>query len=316
MANESVKLGISFSYDTIRFIEAEEWNGRLSLTSVVQAPMPKAFDFSVISDYTYVPQIADVLDKALENFGKNISRARVALDRRMALKKSFAIDKGLSEEHIRSHIEWELEQLLIAPRDEYNVGYEHSALPNSKTDVIVFAAVRKAIVNYVEEIFKKSRLTLDTVDLDIFSSIRALNAAYRENLRGATALVEFTPAGVGLTLLLDGLYALSAELPTMIDNVRFDALPMAKLALAVNGELQKIVDNVEENIRVIELDRIIFSGDIKDRSIISEIQEVRPSTAVSLVKPFDEIYKQLNIESQMLIDEHGERFLSCLGMIL
>ena len=44
MANESIKLGISFSHDTIRFIEAEEWNGKLNLTSVVQVPLPKVFE--------------------------------------------------------------------------------------------------------------------------------------------------------------------------------------------------------------------------------------------------------------------------------
>ena len=55
------------------------------------------FDFSVIGDDDYVPQIADLIDKTLENFSVNVTDAHVCIDRRLALKKNFAIDKGLIE---------------------------------------------------------------------------------------------------------------------------------------------------------------------------------------------------------------------------
>jgi len=34
------------------------------------------------------------------------------------------------------------------------------------------------------------------------------------------------------------------------------------------------------------------------------------------VEPFDHVHKQLNVESQMLIDNQAEQFMSCLGMVL
>jgi len=268
MASESIKLGISFAHDAIRFIEAEEWNGKLNLTSIVQSTLPKTFDVSIIGDHEYVPQISELIDKALDNFSSSIASASVCIDRRLALKKNFAIDKGLSNEEIRKHIEWELEQLLIAPRDEFNVDYEHSALSVSKQDVVVFVALRKAIVNFIQDIFQKSRLQLDSLDLDMFASIRALRLAESEVLSGTSALVEFGHSGIGIVFLIDGQYVLSVELPTTIGDQRFDSSPVDTLALAINKELQKLIENVEENLAVVGLDRVFFSGELKNKAVI------------------------------------------------
>ncbi|MBN1466060.1 pilus assembly protein PilM [candidate division KSB1 bacterium] len=316
MTSESIKLGISFEHDAMRFIEAEEWNGKLNLTSIVHVPLPKTFDFTVIGDHDYVPQMSALLDSSLDNFSGIISSARLCIDRRFALKKTVPVDKGLSQEEVRKHIEWELEQLLIAPRDEFNVDYEHAILANSKKDVVVFAALRKAIVNYMQDIFRKSRLRLEALDLDLFASIRALKLAEPDDLKGASALIEFSHSGVGMAILLDGIYAASTELPTQINNERFDTLTAESLAAAMNEELRRLVENVEENFRAIELERALFCGNVKNRAILEELQKLSPSVAVRLVEPFNHVHKQLNVEAQMLIDNQGERFMSCFGMVV
>ncbi|MBN1560062.1 pilus assembly protein PilM [candidate division KSB1 bacterium] len=316
MANESIKLGISFEHDAIRLIEAEEWNGKLNLTSIVLLTLPKTFDFAVIGDDEYVPQIATLLDKSLDNFSSAISNARVCIDRRLALKKTIPLDKGLSQKDILTHVEWELEQLLIAPRDEYNVDYHHVSLANSKKDVVVFAAIRKPVVHFMQDIFKKSRLSLESLDLDLFASIRALQFAASEDLSGANALIEFSRSGVGMALLIDGMYAMSAELPATIENERFDALSAESLSSAINTELQKLVEYAEENFRMIELQRAFFCGNMPNRTIMDEFQKHRSDVAVSVVEPFQHVHRQLNVESQMLIDNQGERFISCFGMVL
>lgn len=316
MVKDVIKLGISIGVEKLRFIEAEEWNSKLNVTSLVEIVLPKSFDFTIIGDQEYIPQISHLIDTSLDNFNKSISKASVCIDRRLALKKHFAIDKDLSDSDIRKHIEWELEQLLVAPRDEYNVDFVHSTFYDSKKDIVVFAALRKAILVFIREIFQKSRLSMDTLDLDLFASLRALNAAHTEHLSGATALVEFCPVGIGLTCLLDGHYAISKELPTISDGKKFNSLPTDELVLLINNELKKLIENVEENLRAVELERVFLAGEIHNRRIIDEFQKIRPEITFQLVEPFRDVHKQLNIESQKLIEEHGEQFISCLGMVL
>lgn len=316
MNNESIKLGISFSADTVRFIEAEEWNGKYNITNVVQTPLPKSFDFSIIGDQEFVPRIADLIDKTVDNFSSDISNTRVCIDRRLALKKNFAIDKGLSDKEVQDHIEWELDQVLVAPRDEYNVDFVHTSLVSARKDAVVFAAIRKAIVKYLQDIFKKSRLSLEMLDLDLFASIRALNAAYPDDLQGAAALVEFAQSGIGITFLIDGRYVFSTDIITLANGQRFDALSVDELASTIHEELQKLTENVEENFQATDLNRIYLAGTLQHKSIIDELLKLRPLVQIELAEPFRQAHKQLNIESQMLIDERGEQFMSCLGMIL
>ena len=318
MASESIKLGISISRDKIRFIEAEEWNGKINVTSVVQTTLPQMFDFSIIGDENIVPQFSSLIDKALENFNDKISSARICVDRRLAIKKTFAADKNLSEGAIRKHIEWELEQALIAPRDEYNVGFEHVSMQNSKNDVVAFAAIRKALVKYIEDIFKKSRLTLESIDLDLFASIRALNQAYADKLKGVSAMIDLSTSGIGYAILVDGLYAVSTEKSLAVDDSKFaiEDLPANELATKINEELKQLVEYLEEELNVSNLDRIFIGGEKAEREFVAKLQKLQLAASVEIVEPFNNVHRQLNIESQMLIDEQASSFMSCFGMIL
>lgn len=315
MGNESVKLAMSFSKEKIRLIEAEDWDHSIRLTSVVQIPSPGNFDFSAIGNQKRIPQFADVIDKSLENFSSNIKSAKVAIDRKFAIKKTFLVDKGFLKAEISNHIEWELEQLLIAPRDEYNVGFEHVNLPDAKYNIVVFAAIRRSVIKYIEEIFKKSRIALDSVDLDVFSSIRAVNVTLGENKKGANTILDFSDDSVGLTILYNGNYALSSELSSTLKNKRYNEQSLVELVTDIDTELKNLLSKLAENIKISALSNIFIVGEKIDQEIIPELQKKQLANAVSILNPFQNIQRQLNVESQMLIDEHSERFLPCLGML-
>jgi len=316
MTNDSIKIGISFSSEMIRLIEVERWNGKLNLTNALQIALPKSFDPLTIGDVKSIPLISDTIDKACEHLNPQIKTAKICIDRKLALKKTFAVDKGLLENEIRQHIEWELEQLLIAPRDEYNVGFEQIIFPKLKNDVVVFAAIRKAIVQYLRDIFAKSRFQLDSVDLDVFASLRTLAYAYPDKLRGITALIEFLASGIGITILYDGKYALSSEMPSVINEKKYQHLSTPELASAVRTELNKLLEHLKENLDISPLNRILVAGENADKSLVAELNQQNPEAVVAMVEPFQNAHRQLNIESQKLIDEHGECFVACFGMVL
>ena len=294
MENESLRLGICFSQDTIRFIEAEVWNSKINITGIVQLAMPSPFDYSTIGDSNLIPQFANVIDKSLENFNSSIQSAKLCFDRKLTIKKTFAVDKGLSDKEIRQHIEWELEQLLIAPRDEYNVDYEHTELPNSQHDIVVFVALRKAIVSYIEEIFIKSRLNLTALDVDLFASVRALQNAYADKLKGLSAVVEYNKSGIGFSLLLDGKYVLSEELPLLIGDNKYYDLPADDLASHSYSEIEKLVDRLQDKVPP-QLHRILVSGENAEHAILTPLEQLSHDSAVQLVEPFKNAHKQLNI---------------------
>lgn len=317
MKSESTKLGMSLSREMIRFIEAEEVSGILNIVSAVQVPLEQPFDFSMLGKENLVPRFSEKIDQSLENFSAGVKHVRLCIDRRLVLKKTFAADKNLTQDAIRKHIEWELDQALISPRDDYNVGFEHVVLQGTKNDIVVFAAIRKALVGYVENIFKKSRLTLEEIDLDLFASLRALVQAYPDKLAGVSALIECTETDIGYTILVDGQYAISTEraISTTDDKATRSDLTVSELAANVNAELTHLLEYLEEELGISTIDRIFIAGEA-ERSFASELEKLQLSASVGFAEPFNNVHRQLNIESQMLIDEQAEKFMSCFGMIL
>ncbi len=316
MVNEGVRIGIELARNKIRFIEAESWNGRLNITSVQQSDLPTQFDFTTIGDPGMISRFSETIDQACTGFDPQHRQARLCIDRRLVIKKTFAVDKDMAEADIRQHIEWELEQLLTAPRDEFNVGYEHTVLNLGRNDVVVFVAVRKALIHYLQEIFKKSRLELESVDLDLFASIRALRYAHGDVVHGTTALLEFNRSGIGITLLHDGGYVLSDELPAVINEKDYTTLPSAEVAVPLQAELHKLLQNIKDNLGILTLNRIVLAGECTDKALMSDLDHLFPRVPIIFAEPFNNSYRQLNIESQRVIDTYGQNFLSCLGMVL
>ena len=316
MANESTKLGISFAHDKIRFIEVEDVADRQKLIGISEVQIPQVFDFSVIGDQTLVPQFADIIQKELENLQCKTPIARVSLDNRLAIKKTFAVDKELSQDDIRGHVEWELEQMLVAPRHEYNVGFEHNKISRAKSNIVIFAAIRKAIVKYIQDIFSKGDLSLQALDLDTFASIRALNHAYADKLKDVCALVDVGHSNVVYTLLVDGIYAFSKEGTHIKNAEQIKDMPAEELAAIAHEELQKLLESLEENLKISSLDRVYLAGDLGTDIIAQELEKLQYPTIVSLAEPFNNIQQQLNIDSQMLIAKMAARFMPCFGMVL
>ena len=315
MTDESVKIGIEIAGDMIRFIEAELWNGKVNITNVQQMHLPCPFDYSSIGDATLIPRFAEVIDRACESFNPKSRKARACIDRRLVLKKTIEVDKGFTEDDIRQHIEWELDQLLIAPRDEFNVGFEHIILNTMQSDIIVFVAVRKALIRYLQDIFKKSRLQLESVDVDLFAALRTLAHGYGDTLKGTSALLQFNRSGIGLTVLYDGKYAFSGEVSPVINERDYSTLPSAEVVVPVQTELNRMLQRLQDRLSFPALNRIFIAGDSGDKAIVNDLEHGYPTTAVVSVNSFKNIYRQLNIESQMLIDNHSASFLSCVGMV-
>jgi len=316
MGNESLKLGISFLNDKIRFIEAEELSGFLNIISVVESDLPAMFDYSILGDESKIPQFAEIIDKTLDSLHSDVKSAKIAIDRKVAMKKTFAVDKNLTKEDVRSQIEWELEQLLIAPRDEYNAGFEHIILPpNYKNDIVVFVIIRKALVNYLVRVFQKTRLSLDMLDIDLFSSIRALKNSIRSATGGMNAMVDIGSNSIGLALMVDGNYAIASELPSTVGDKQIRDLEYAHVVSLINQELEQLavkIDNTKSNF----IEHIYLTGESCSDKVVEELTRAQTGASISVVNPFQNIHRQLNIEAEMLIEKHPERFTAAVGMML
>ena len=312
MDNESLRLGISLTQNKIRFVEAEIWNNETSLLNVTEADLDTSFEMPVIRNNDLVPRFATVIDNAVNSSSLQARTARLSLGRRFALTKAVLLDKELEESKVRQHIEWELDQYLISPRDEFNVGFEYVSPPGITQDIAIVVAVRKSVVRYIQEIFKKTVVSLDTIDLDIFSEMRALKKGADEIQHGLNAIVNISDNGLNLVLLENGHFLISSEY-LEDENDQLEGTS-SQIAQTIHRELNSLAKKMGR--QNAQISNIYFSGESVESSVLYEVGNIYNETTVRKANPFDNVHRQLNLEAEDFIQNIPEKFVASFGMVI
>jgi Tfp pilus assembly PilM family ATPase len=316
-----ILLGLTFVGKKLRAVELENSDGQSNIVTVAETPCDVPFDFSSIGSNENIPRFARAVNALVDEAGVRAKIALFALERRMVLTKKLKVDEGLSETEVKQHIEWELEQLLISSRDEYNVAFDRLGPCEEKFENIILVAVRKKIIEYLREIFSKTALKLSTVDVDLFAAIRTLSKSLvgGPHGHGLSALVDFNNRGIDFALIQNGLYLSSSELSASAfeENSAYPSEGEPEdIARMVNEEMDRLVSSSFEHGEPPRLQSIALYGDYVDKNVLKILQEQRGETRVDFADPFSSVHLRLNAEAELLTKEHPEKFLVSVGMVL
>ncbi len=307
-------LGLHFFGNKFRIIEAEQ-AGHFRITKASETLFETPFDFYAIGNEDLVPQFAGAINNAVEN--KIIAqKSLVALERRMVIMKHLIVDKNISGTDLKQHIEWELEQLLISSRDEYNVGFERTANLGNEFASVTVVAVRKSIIQYLKNIFKATPLDLTRVDIDLFSAIKTLMYNYPEARSGLCAFVDLQDKGIDVVLTYDKQYLVSGEISDFSKDLSYSNAGHEEIAILVNDELLKLLNSLDSQSDELAPNSIFIAGKKAEAGIVPYLQNLQHESFISFVDPFHSVEKQLDTESTDVIKKNPDRFLSGLGLLL
>ncbi|MBN1542421.1 pilus assembly protein PilM [candidate division KSB1 bacterium] len=310
-------LGLHLAGKNLRVIEAENNAGRVAVRSVSERLFQTPFDLRVIGAEESIPAFAGAINQILDQKSIRTTTAALALDRRMLLFKKIKIDRGLSETQIRDQIEWEIEQLLIVPRSNYNIGHERLGGYGNQYERLLIAAIRKDVIRYLNDIFVRTPLTLKTVDIDLMASIRALYASEGKRPDMLSALVDFNEYGIDLTLIKDGKYAASTEMSVQSGlGSRVPEGGAEQIAKAISDELNQLIDHLSDELVSKSIESIYLSGDQADVEVIPHLQGLQETADIRFADPFENFSLYLEAETDALVKNKPEKFLATAGMIV
>jgi Tfp pilus assembly PilM family ATPase len=311
-----IRLGLHLVGKNLRMIEAEKNGERLAIRTVSERILSVPFDLRAIGNEANAALFAGAINQMLDQKAIRTTTVSLALDRRMLFFKKIKLDQGLSETQVRDHVEWEIEQMLILPRNNYNIGHERLGDYGHQYNRLLIAAVRKDVINYLNEIFSHTPLTLQVVDLDILSSIRALYASENRRPDMLSALVDFNEYGIDLPLIKDGKFAESTELPAsaaaatkIVDN---GAEPVAH---TISDALNHLMEQMDEDTVTKSLESIYLCGDQADVEVIPHLQGLQDTADIRFADPFEHFNLYLEAETDPLVKNKPEKFLATAGMV-
>jgi Tfp pilus assembly PilM family ATPase len=318
IAPNNIKLGLSFSGKVIRMVEAQKMAETLQIMNVAERAIETPFDFYSIENHDLIPIFANYISSLTNEAAIQGKKVSFALERRMAIIKRLIVDRDLSEINLRRHIEWELEQLLISPRDEYNVGFERMATLHRDYLNVVVVAVRKSIIEYLKKIFSQTTLDLANVDIDIFAMAKGIQGHFGKVPKGLIALIDLNDQAIDFTFVNDGIYIFSSELAVFQINQKsiiYSNHNPEQITQIIAEELEKLLAQIKNGAINTNPDYILLTGEKANLEYISFLRKLYKEIPIDFANPFQKVELHLSVAAESLATKKANNFLVNTGLI-
>lgn len=283
-------IGISIRENQLRMTEALTQGNQTRVVRVARGVTRFPFAFSILADRANIKSLAEDINRLYETTGFKSSYASLCLDSEKVLIKKIPVDSTLKDSEIKEHVYWEISQFMINPIESFVVDYEVLILPEhvAPENFVIVVVVRKALVDFLKEVFAATDLHLKAVDIDVFSAQRVLQETFTFSPESKVALVDIRKKNLQFSVLYQGFYLLQ-EVNYPLDE-GFDVIANRDehLARIISKELRRIILDHKLGKSVEDMQDIFLYGDGVENSII-EILSQAHNVNLQRINPFDKI---------------------------
>ncbi|HPI72687.1 MAG TPA: pilus assembly protein PilM [bacterium] len=315
MEKSSTQIGMTFNQDRIHYVVVT-YDPAPLLSAAGEILLNGRFDYSACQDEEQVLRQSAAISSMLEERGIAAGQAALAVDQGYLLLKRLRVDRGLSESDLRQHIEWEMEQFLAAPRDEYNVSYERMPVETETMEGYIVAAMRKVILQHLQAIFARTRLSLRQVDVDVLSAARGLAVVTDHLAEGLSILMRPRDGKLYLSLMRNGAL-LSSQISTLRTELQPRTLNPARAeetAGFMNDEILRLLDTLGDEVLLKNIDQLYFAETEFSREVLGALQPLMRTTEFVMIDPLRNLHHTLSPAEQQLVRRQAGSFLSMMGM--
>jgi Tfp pilus assembly PilM family ATPase len=305
--DENGFLGLSFHPSALTLVLA----GEEQVQALAAKPMN---DRPSMDGMPFEDALRGMLDDGFDDlFGEVGGRAGeigVALPQSMAIIKKVPLALGLTEEAIQAQVRWEAEQFLISPIAEYAVS--HQRLPfatPSGNPLYLQVLVRKRTIQTLQEFFKVRGLALKELDVDVFSSVRAVMANYDVDRQGTAALVEVQPGQLSFVIIHHQEYFLSHRVPLSSGAGASD------VSKDIMKEMRRLMFGHRLGKGPEDLEAFFLTGHEIVHDIALEMGAKGPA-GVQIMNPFRRLRVNDSCSRMEIFQRHPEMFTASTGLAL
>ncbi|WP_035588705.1 type IV pilus assembly protein PilM [Hippea jasoniae] len=195
-------VGIDIGREYTKVVYFNEKKGIVSLSHAFREETPEGM---ILSD--------GVDEEIMVDFLKNIFSTHKLKNKHVAISLNSAgvITKTLTmplvaDEEIKQAIMWEAEQYAPFGMEQVNVDYHVFEKNEEKKEMTVLIAIAKRdIIDAYKNAFKKARLRLDVVDVDVFALYNAFEVNQPEKAKQHSLLVDLGYSSTKLIFVNNGL---------------------------------------------------------------------------------------------------------------
>ena len=238
-----------------KVVEIKEKKGVASVENVAKEKTPDGFFVQEKIDIDVASEFLKSVFSANKIKNKNVA---VALNSSFVITKTIVMPLVVDEE-IDQAVMWEAEQYAPFGMDQVNVSYQVMNKDANKNEMTVLIVLtKKEIVESYKEAFKKAKLNIEVLDVDIFA---LSNAFFKNEYEESSKHNMLIDVGYNSTKLV----FVKNEIPTFSRYVDFGFKYIIEEAASVFSASQEEAANMFENLSKVE--------DSKKEALISFMQD-------------------------------------------
>jgi len=251
-----------------------------------------------------------VLSEAIDTKEKDIA---ITVNGSMVIQKKIPVALGLNEDMIQSQMNWEAEQYLLSPLDNYVMTYQRLPFSTPSGNLLFLQVlIRKQIVQMLRAFARNSGMTLKDIDVDLFTNVRTVLANYDIDPKGTVVLVDVQTEHLVFIFIHQNEYFLSHRVGLQTD-AKIKTSDPSEINKILIKELRRLVFGHRLGKGIEDLDGIFFSGQDVIRDMIHELNGM---LSTEILNPFRRISIAPAISQSEAYVQTPERFAASIGLAL
>ena len=304
-------VGISICGNQLRMAEVVARSGNKNISRVASGEITIPFEFDNIRKRENIASIAREINNLYEAGGFESTRASFSLDSEKVLIRKIPVDFPVDATDMREHALWEASQVMINPLEDYIVDFHvQDAIGNENERILVLVVVRKAIIDYLKEVFASTNLHLRGVDVDIFAAQRVVENTYDITDEAKVALIDIRDKSVQFSILHHGFFLeqtmeLGAEIPA--DKGEKNGF----LSRMISKEMRRLILDNKLGKSMDDMQEVFVYGEEVDENIIETLVSDH-DVNLHRVNPFERItLEKAPVDPD--VTKHPEAYVASVG---
>lgn len=220
-----------------------------------------------------------------------------------------------SEDNIIDVIQWEMEQYLIHPLEEYLLDYQALGSNHDESArTYLVAAFRRSEVERYKRIMEQSGCTLAVLDLDVFAAQNVFEVNYPEKLPLKTFLIKADSNVVKCIRTQNGQFLGFESSPVDPAYMTSGSEAKVDLVLGLVNQIRTALDRAQDSWGGV--DQIVLCGDLALDNDFREMLEANLPTEVTHLNAFKEITFALSPDKSIVFQPSAPQCAGAVGLAL
>ena len=220
-----------------------------------------------------------------------------------------------SEDNIIDAIQWEMEQYLIHPVEEYLVDWQALGSNQDETArTYLVAAYRRSEVERFRRILEQSGCSLAVMDVDVFAAQNVFEANYPEKLPLKTFLIKADSHVIKCIRTQNGQFLGFESAPVDSAFMTSGNEAKAEIVLGLVNQIRTALDRASDAWGGV--DQIVLCGDLALDNDFREMLESNMPAEVTHLNAFKEITFALSPEKSAIFQPSAPQCAGAVGLAL